>query len=49
MHTWIPAERELAYLTGAKAEGICAQERAYGFHANEWETAVLLSATPQCW
>jgi len=32
---------------GAKAEGIAPQERAYGFHANEWETAVLLSATPQ--
>jgi creatinine amidohydrolase len=32
---------------GAKFDGISAQERAYGFHANEWETAVLLAATPE--
>jgi creatinine amidohydrolase len=31
---------------GAAFEGIAPQERAYGFHANEWETALLLSATP---
>jgi creatinine amidohydrolase len=32
---------------GAKAEGLSAQEAKYGFHANEYETAVLLSATPE--
>jgi creatinine amidohydrolase len=32
---------------GAAFEGIAPQERAYGFHANEWETALLLSATPE--
>ena len=32
---------------GAKFPEISAQERAYGFHANEWETAVLLAATPE--
>jgi creatinine amidohydrolase len=32
---------------GAKAEGLSAQEAKYGFHANEWETAVLLHATPE--
>ncbi len=31
---------------GAKAEGLSPQEAKYGFHAGEWETAVLLSATP---
>ena len=32
---------------GAKFEEINAQERKYGFHANEFETAVLLAATPE--
>jgi creatinine amidohydrolase len=32
---------------GAKFEGLNAQERAYGFHAGELETAFLLSATPE--
>jgi creatinine amidohydrolase len=32
---------------GAIAEGLSPQERAYGFHAGEWETAVLLAATPE--
>jgi creatinine amidohydrolase len=32
---------------GAKFPEIAPQERAYGFHANEFETALLLSATPQ--
>ena len=32
---------------GAKLEGINAQERAYGFHAGEMETAVLLHGTPE--
>lgn len=32
---------------GAKAEGLIAQEAKYGFHAGEWETAVLLRATPE--
>ncbi len=32
---------------GAKAEGLSAQEAKYGFHAGEWETAVLLRATPE--
>jgi creatinine amidohydrolase len=32
---------------GAKFEGINPQEAAYGFHAGEYETAVLLAATPQ--
>lgn len=31
---------------GARFEGLSAQERAYGFHAGEIETAFLLSATP---
>jgi creatinine amidohydrolase len=31
---------------GAKFEGINPQERAYGFHANEFETSVLLYGTP---
>jgi creatinine amidohydrolase len=31
---------------GAKFDDINPQERAYGFHANEFETAVLLYATP---
>ncbi len=31
---------------GAKPEGLSAQESKYGFHAGEWETAVLLRATP---
>ena len=31
---------------GAKFEDISAQERAYGFHAGEFETSLLLSATP---
>jgi creatinine amidohydrolase len=31
---------------GAKFPEICPQEAAYGFHANEWETAVLLASTP---
>ena len=32
---------------GAKFEEIEAQERAYGFHAGEYETSLLLAATPQ--
>lgn len=32
---------------GAKFEGINAQEATYGFHAGEWETAMLLSAAPE--
>jgi creatinine amidohydrolase len=32
---------------GATYPEISAQERAFGFHANEWETAVLLAATPE--
>ena len=32
---------------GAKAEGLNPQEAKYGFHAGEWETAVLLRATPE--
>jgi creatinine amidohydrolase len=32
---------------GAAFTGLNAQERAYGFHAGEVETAFLLSATPQ--
>ena len=31
---------------GAHFPEISAQERAYGFHANEYETALLLAATP---
>jgi creatinine amidohydrolase len=32
---------------GVRYEGVGAQERAYGFHAGEIETAFLLSATPE--
>jgi creatinine amidohydrolase len=32
---------------GAKFEGLSAQEAAYGFHAGEGETSILLAATPQ--
>ena len=32
---------------GAKFEGLNPQESAYGFHAGELETALLLSATPE--
>jgi creatinine amidohydrolase len=32
---------------GVRYEGVSAQERAYGFHAGEIETALLLSATPE--
>lgn len=32
---------------GAKLEGLSAQERAYGFHAGEVETAFLLAAAPE--
>jgi creatinine amidohydrolase len=32
---------------GAAFEGVSAQERAYGFHAGEVETAFLLHATPE--
>ncbi|SFR99367.1 creatinine amidohydrolase [Granulicella pectinivorans] len=38
------------YLTGGAGStpaGLSPQERAYGFHAGEWETAVLLAATPE--
>jgi creatinine amidohydrolase len=31
----------------AKPDGLSPQEAAYGFHANEFETAVLLAATPE--
>jgi len=37
----------LAGSVGASAEGVSKQERAYGFHAGEWETALLLAATPE--
>ena len=32
---------------GAELVDICAQERAYGFHAGEYETSLLLAATPK--
>lgn len=32
---------------GAAFDGVCAQERTYGFHAGEIETAFLLYATPE--
>jgi creatinine amidohydrolase len=32
---------------GAKLEGLSAQERAYGFHAGEVETAYLLASVPE--
>jgi creatinine amidohydrolase len=32
---------------GAVYEGLSAQERAYGFHANEVETALLLASLPE--
>jgi creatinine amidohydrolase len=32
---------------GATFDGVCAQERTYGFHAGEIETAFLLHATPE--
>jgi len=32
---------------GAKIEGLSEQEAKYGFHANEFETALLLAATPE--
>jgi len=32
---------------GVKYEGVSAQERAYGFHAGEVETALLLAAAPE--
>jgi creatinine amidohydrolase len=32
---------------GITFDGVCAQEKAYGFHAGEIETAFLLSATPE--
>jgi len=32
---------------GVSFDGLSAQERAYGFHAGEMETALLLSATPE--
>ncbi len=32
---------------GAIFDGVCAQERTYGFHAGEIETAFLLHATPE--
>ncbi len=32
---------------GAKEDGLSPQEAKYGFHAGEWETAVLLRATPE--
>jgi creatinine amidohydrolase len=38
------------YLSGAAGAiptGLTPQERAYGFHAGEWETSVLLAATPE--
>jgi creatinine amidohydrolase len=37
----------LSGMGGASFPEINPQERAYGFHANEIETAVLLSATPE--
>ena len=32
---------------GAKPEGLNPQELKYGFHAGEWETAVILRCTPE--
>ena len=32
---------------GAKAEGLSPQEAAFGYHGGEWETALLLAATPE--
>jgi creatinine amidohydrolase len=32
---------------GATPSGLNQQERTYGFHAGEWETSVLLAATPE--
>jgi creatinine amidohydrolase len=32
---------------GMEFDGVCAQERAYGFHAGEIETAYLMHATPE--
>jgi creatinine amidohydrolase len=32
---------------GAPAEGLSPQEAKFGFHAGEWETALLLAATPE--
>jgi creatinine amidohydrolase len=37
----------LSGAAGAEMEGLGAQERAYGFHAGEVETALLLHATPE--
>jgi creatinine amidohydrolase len=37
----------LSSSAGAAAEGLSEQERVYGFHAGEWETAVLLHGTPE--
>jgi hypothetical protein len=36
-----------SWFGGARFEGVSAQERAYGFHAGEVETAYLLHATPE--
>jgi creatinine amidohydrolase len=36
----------LSGAAGAPATGLSPQERAYGFHAGEWETSLLLAATP---
>ena len=37
----------LSGAVGAKFEGIGEQERAYGFHAGEWETSLILVAAPE--
>jgi len=37
----------LSGAAGARAIGINEQERAYGFHAAEWETSLMLAATPE--
>jgi creatinine amidohydrolase len=37
----------LSAMGGASPSGLSAQEKAYGFHAGEVETALLLSATPE--
>jgi creatinine amidohydrolase len=42
-----PAHLLALRLAGAAFEGVSKQERTYGFHAGEIETAFLLHATPE--
>ncbi len=39
--------RTFCLFGGGPATGLCAQEAAYGFHAGEVETSLLLAATPE--